>query len=72
MQSEPVQTTAGWEIIQVLGHEIRQLTNEELEQAKGTVFQTWLDEQRILRDVQIFDIWSERVPLVPTMPPFGG
>ena len=69
--SEPVQTTAGWEIIQVLGHEVRQLTNDELEQAKSIAFQTWLDEQRVLRNVEVFDIWSERVPLVPTMPPFG-
>lgn len=69
--SEPIQTTSGWEIIQVLGHEVRQLTNDELDQAKSTAFQTWLDEQRVLRNVQLFDIWSERVPVVPTMPPFG-
>lgn len=69
--SEPIQTSAGWEIIQVLGHEIRQLTDDELEIAKSTVFQNWLDEQRLERNVEVYDIWSERVPLVPTLPPFG-
>ena len=67
--SDPIQTTAGWEIIQVLGHEVRQLTNDELEQARSSVFQIWLDEQRDIRDVQVFDIWTTRVPTVPTLPP---
>jgi parvulin-like peptidyl-prolyl isomerase len=67
--SEPIQTTAGWEIVQTLGHEVRQLTNDELEQARSSVFQIWLDEQRDTRDVQVFDIWTTRVPTVPTLPP---
>ncbi len=67
--SEPIQTTAGWEIIQVLGHEVRQLTDDEYNQARSTAFQLWLDQQRDLREVQIFDIWTERVPAVPTLPP---
>jgi foldase protein PrsA len=67
--SEPIQTTSGWEIVQTLGHEVRQLTNDELEQARSSVFQIWLDEQRDTRDVQVFDIWTTRVPTVPTLPP---
>lgn len=67
--SEPIQTTAGWEIIQVLGHEVRQLTNDEYNQARSTAFQLWLDQQRDLREVKIYDIWTERVPAVPTLPP---
>jgi peptidyl-prolyl cis-trans isomerase D len=69
--NEPIQTTAGWEIIQVLGHEVRQLTDDEYNQARSTAFQLWLDQQRDLRDVQVFDIWTERVPAVPTLPPLG-
>ena len=67
--SEPVQTTLGWEIIQVLGHEVRQLTNDELNQARSSVFEIWLDQQRDQRDVQVFDVWTDRVPLEPTLPP---
>lgn len=69
--SEPIQTTAGWEIIQVLGHEVRQLTEDEFNQARSAAFETWLDQQRDLREVQVFDIWTERVPAVPTLPPLG-
>jgi hypothetical protein len=69
--SAPIQTTLGWEIIQVLGHEVRQLTNDELNQARSSVFEIWLDQQRDQRDVQVFDIWTDRVPTVPTLPPLS-
>jgi hypothetical protein len=69
--SAPIQTTLGWEIIQVLGHEIRQLTDDELNQARSSVFEIWLDQQRDQRDVQVFDIWTDRVPTVPTLPPLS-
>jgi peptidyl-prolyl cis-trans isomerase D len=69
--SEPIQTASGWEIVQVLGHEVRQLTNDQLDQAKTDVFQAWLVAQREVRVVQIFDIWTTRVPTVPTLPPLG-
>jgi len=67
--SDPILTATGWEIIQVLGREVRQLNDSELDQARNSKFQIWLDEQRNVREVQIFDIWTDRVPTVPTLPP---
>jgi peptidyl-prolyl cis-trans isomerase D len=66
---EPIQTADGWEIYQILGHEIRTLTDSEFQQFKQTEFQKWLDEHVAAEDVQKFDIWKTRVPIRPTIPP---
>ena len=67
--SVPVQTTFGWHLIQVLGHELRSLSASEYDQARETKFQEWLTEQRDLQDpnIQIFDYWANRVPDEPTV-----
>ena len=67
--SEPMQTANGWEVFQVLGHEVRTLTDTQLDQLKQTKFQSWLDQQRSTEDVQTFEIWKARVPAKPTIPP---
>jgi len=67
--SESIQTASGWEIYQVLGHEVRPLTDSEFQQLKQTEFQKWLDEQKTAEDVQTFEIWKTRVPARPTIPP---
>ncbi len=67
--SEPISTTNGWEIYQVLGHEIKTLTDSELDTLKQTSFQMWIDDQKTTAIVQTFDIWKTRVPTRPTVPP---
>lgn len=67
--SEPIETANGWEIYQVLGHEVRTLTDPQYDELKQTEFQNWLDEQTISEEVQTFEIWKTRVPLKPTIPP---
>ena len=67
--SEPIQTSSGWVIYQVLGHEVRALSDSQFQQLKQTTFQDWLNTQKQAGDVQIFDIWQTRVPTVPTIPP---
>jgi foldase protein PrsA len=67
--TEPIQTTNGWEIYQVLGHEVRPLTDSEFQQFKQTKFQNWIDQQKSSENVQTFDIWKTRVPASPTIPP---
>ncbi len=67
--SSPVETQFGWHIIQVLGHEERPLSTSEYEQARQTAFNTWLTQQRQEYQVETFDIWQERVPVEPTIPP---
>lgn len=67
--SEPIQTTNGWEIYQVLGHEVRQLTDSQYQTLKQNEFNKWIDQQKTPDNVQIFDIWKTRVPTSPTVPP---
>jgi hypothetical protein len=67
--SEPIDTANGWEIYQVLGHEVRTLTDSELDSLKQAGFQKWIDEQKTAGNVQTFDIWKTRVPTSPTVPP---
>lgn len=67
--SEPIQTANGWEIYQVLGHEVRTLTDSELDALKQTEFQKWIDAQKAVENVQTFDTWKTKVPTSPTIPP---
>jgi parvulin-like peptidyl-prolyl isomerase len=67
--SEPIQTTNGWEIYQVLGHEVRTLTDSEWTTLKNTDFQNWINTQKTAQNAQTFDIWKTRVPISPTIPP---
>jgi parvulin-like peptidyl-prolyl isomerase len=67
--SEPIQTANGWEIYQVLGHEVRSLTDSQFNTLKQTDFQNWIDEQKTAENVQTFDTWKTRVPTSPTIPP---
>lgn len=67
--SQPIQTANGWEIYQVLGHEVRTLTDTDLETLKQTEFQKWIDAQKSSENVQTFDSWKTKVPTSPTIPP---
>ncbi len=67
--TQPVQTTAGWVIYQVLGHEVRTLNDTDLNTYKQAQFQKFLDEQNKADKVQTFDIWKTRIPTSPTIPP---
>lgn len=67
--SQPVQTSFGWHIIQVLGHEERPVAQAEYEQLRQTRFDEWLKQLRENTEVEILDIWQERVPTEPAFPP---
>lgn len=59
--SEPISTTIGYHIIEVLGHEERELASGILEQRKTQAFEDWLAEQRQSETVQRY--WSvDKVP----------
>jgi peptidyl-prolyl cis-trans isomerase D len=66
--SQPIQTSAGWEVIQLLGHEQRPLTESEYTSLQNTQFQDWLTKQKDAAKVQTFDYWKDQVPAEPTMP----
>lgn len=65
--SQPIQTTFGWHIIQVLGHENRPLTEADYKQAADAKFQEWLAEARNAATVKIYDDYLTKVPTDPTL-----
>jgi parvulin-like peptidyl-prolyl isomerase len=67
--SEPIKTTYGYHIIQVLGHADLPLTASQYDQAKQKAFDDWLASARKAAKVTTFDVWKDRVPAEPTMPP---
>jgi len=65
--SQPVQTTYGWHIIQVLGHEVRPLTESEFSSLQDSKFNDWLKAQREATTVEIDETWRDVVPTI-TLP----
>ncbi len=67
--SQPVQTQFGFHIIQLLGREIRSLSDSEWELFKADQFQKWLSDLRALAEIKIDESWQNRVPTEPALPP---
>lgn len=65
----PVKSSFGYHIIQVIGHEVRPLTESELSTAQSTAFSTWLKTQTSDPSVVKYDIWSQKVPTDPVFTP---
>ena len=66
--SEPVATDYGYHVIQVLGHEPRELSDEEWETYKNQVYFQFIEDAKTDLDVKIYDIWAEIVPSTPAIP----
>ncbi len=66
--SQPVQTSFGWHIIQVLGHENRPLSDSEYENLRSQKFVEWLQQIRDNATIEEKDYWEERVPSEPAFP----
>ncbi|HEY9088096.1 MAG TPA: peptidylprolyl isomerase [Anaerolineaceae bacterium] len=69
--SQPVQSDFGWHIIQVLGHEVRPLSADEMTTAKESAFEDWLTGLRddTTRIVINDDVWQNQVPTEPAFTP---
>lgn len=63
--TEPVSSTFGFHIIQLLGKRESALSPEAFESAKDAAFQEWLTSAREEYGVEIFDTWQQRVPTEP-------
>jgi len=70
--SEPIKTSYGVHIIQLLGKRIKPLNDYEWSQYIDTLLTEWLTKQKSDRtDIQRFDIWSTVVPIEPTFTSLG-
>lgn len=67
--SQPIKSASGYEIIQVIGHEVRALSASALSTARTTAFNTWLSKQTSDPSIVKNDIWSQKVPTDPTFTP---
>jgi parvulin-like peptidyl-prolyl isomerase len=65
--SAPVQSSYGWHIIQVLGHETRPLTETQLSNLRQSEFSTWLSSLNTADTVKKYDLWKTVVPSEPTL-----
>ena len=65
--SQPIKSTYGYHIIQVLGHEVRPLTEQEYNDAVTASFTAWLQAQRASSKVVINNGWTNYVPTSPTL-----
>ncbi|MEA2008246.1 MAG: peptidylprolyl isomerase, partial [Chloroflexota bacterium] len=69
--SEPVETSFGWHIIQVLGKEERPMDQTTLSQNRQTAFNDWLTEKLLEYESEfvISETWTEGLPTEPSLPP---
>jgi peptidyl-prolyl cis-trans isomerase D len=67
--SQPVQSSFGWHIIQVIDHATRPLTASEFTQYKQQTFTTWLDDKEANSTITRDNIWETNLPQIPTIPP---
>jgi hypothetical protein len=66
--SEPIKTDTGYYIIQVLGHEIHQLTEEELTAQKGKIYSDFVNAAKTAATIKKYDVWASVVPNTPAIP----
>jgi peptidyl-prolyl cis-trans isomerase D len=65
--SKPIKDTFGYHIIQVLGHEVRPLTDTQYQTAVTNAFNKWLTAQRTNAKIVINSSWTNYVPNSPTL-----
>ena len=65
--SQPLQTTEGWHIVQVLGHEIRPLSDIEYTDAATANLIQWLTDQRTGATIIISSNWTDNIPDLPSL-----
>jgi hypothetical protein len=68
ISSKPVQSSAGYHIIQVIGHENRPVAGADFQKYKDQTFLDFLQKLRDASKVEEYDIWKEVVPAEPALP----
>lgn len=65
--SAPVQSSFGWHVIQVLGHEERSLSADQFTALKDKALQTWLTDALAAAKITKTDYWKSVVPSDPNI-----
>ena len=63
--SQPVKTSFGYHVIQLLGHEVRPLSVSDLASAKSAAFNTWIQAQLTDPSIVRNDAWMQNIPSIP-------
>jgi hypothetical protein len=66
--SQPVETSFGWHVIQLLGRENRPLTDDEYQSLRDEKFSEWLQQQRDSAQIEESETWGDKVPTEPAFP----
>lgn len=66
--SQPVKSSFGYHIIQVLGHENRQLDADGFKKYQDQSFADFLKKLHDTSKIEEFDIWKDVVPTEPALP----
>lgn len=66
--SDPVQTSFGYHIIQLLGKETRPVSEGRIQTLKQDKFNQWLETAKAGMKIELFDNWLNSVPTVPAVP----
>jgi hypothetical protein len=66
--SEPVKTSFGYHIIQLIGHEVRTLNSDELSTIKTAAYSKAIEQAKTEADIKKFNIWASVVPSEPSIP----
>lgn len=64
---QPVQSSDGWRVIQVLGHELRPLTASQYTTDRDQDFSNWLAAQLKSAKVTLYSYWTNRIPTEPNI-----
>lgn len=65
--SEPVNSSFGFHVIQVLGHEDKSVDETTFDGMKQEAFAKWLEENKANAKIEEFDYWRDRTPSEPEL-----
>ncbi len=66
--SDPVQTSFGWHVIQLLGRDVQPRSQTSLDQLREQEFQIWITKKRAEYEINISPDWISLVPEEPDIP----
>ncbi len=61
----PLETSIGWHVFLVKGHEVRDMSDAEFQRVVQDEFQNWVQTARDAADINLASDWASAVPPVP-------